>query len=136
MKTGFAWTSAALVASVAGALTLGACAKKSETAEPSAAAAGGEPALVISDQTEWDGLVASGQASFDRTCGSCHPGGEADLGPKLKGHKESMAHMTKQVREGSGRMKPVGPDRLPDEEMKGLMVYLASISAVGDVKGP
>lgn len=107
-------------------------------AEPAggAAAAGGEPALVVTDKAEWDSLVASGQASFDRTCGSCHPGGDADLGPALKGHMIPTATMTTQIREGSGRMKPIEPDKLPEEEMRGMMVYLSTIGAVGDVKGP
>jgi mono/diheme cytochrome c family protein len=109
---------------------------KSTTPESGAASSGGEPALVISDQAEWDSLAASGKTSFDTACGSCHPGGEADLGPKLKGHQESTADMMKQIRQGSGRMKPVGTDHLPESEEKGLLVYLATLGAVGDVKGP
>ena len=92
--------------------------------------------MVITDQAEWDSLSASGKESFDRACGTCHPGGDADLGPAIKGHALSMADMTKQIREGSGRMQPVDETKLPEEEMKGVMVYLASIAAVGDVKGP
>lgn len=127
-----------ITASLALALALGACGSKGGSSEASEAEAssGGEPALVISDQAEWDSLVASGQQSFDNACGSCHPGGEADLGPKLKGHAESSAHMQKQIREGSGRMAPIGEDKLPEAEMKGLLVYLSSIDAVGDIKGP
>lgn len=106
------------------------------TAEPGAASAGGEPAIVITDQAEWDSLATQGQASFDDACGSCHPGGDADLGPAIKGHMESVAEMTMQIREGSGRMKPIGPDELPEDQMKGLMVYLATIDAVGNVQGP
>jgi mono/diheme cytochrome c family protein len=106
------------------------------TPEGGGAAAGGEPALVITDQAEWDSLSASGKESFDRACGTCHPGGDADLGPAIKGHALSMADMTKQIREGSGRMQPVDENKLPEAEMKGVMVYLATIQAVGDVKGP
>jgi mono/diheme cytochrome c family protein len=107
-----------------------------ETAEPGAAAAGGEPALVVTDPAEWESLSASGKTSFDIACGSCHPGGDADLGPSLKGHALTVAHMTKQIREGSGRMKPIDETQLPEEQMKGLMVYLSTLAAVGDVKGP
>jgi mono/diheme cytochrome c family protein len=113
-----------------------ACGGGSSTAEGGAAASGGEPALVITDQAEWDSLSASGKESFDRACGTCHPGGDADLGPAIKGHGLTMADMTKQIREGSGRMQPVDENKLPEAEMKGVMVYLASIAAVGDVKGP
>ena len=113
-----------------------ACGGGSSTAEGGAAASGGEPALVIADQAEWDSLSTSGKESFDRACGTCHPGGDADLGPAIKGHMLTMADMTKQIREGSGRMQPVDENKLPEAEMKGVMVYLATISAVGDVKGP
>jgi len=132
MTNGFLWMTRAM--SVA-TLALAACGGGS--AEPAAGepASGGEPAIVITDAAEWQTLTDSGKVSFDRTCGACHPGGDADLGPALKGHMEPMAEMTKQIREGSGRMKPIEADKLPEEEMRGLMVYLATIGAVGDVKG-
>ena len=117
-------------------LLLAACGGGAAESGGGAAAAGGEPAMVITDQAEWDTLASEGQASFEKACGACHPGGEADLGPALKGHQIAMASMTTQIREGSGRMKPIGEDKLPESEMKGLMVYLATLDAVGDVKGP
>jgi len=133
MKNGLTWLAAALLGTAA---ATSACGGEKTTPEGGGASAGGEPALVISDQAEWDSLLASGQSSFDTACGACHPGGEADLGPKRKGHQESMADMMKQIREGSGRMKPIGTDKLPESDEKALLVYLASIGAVGDVKGP
>jgi hypothetical protein len=33
-------------------------------------------------------------------------------------------------------MKPIGVDKLPQSEEKALLVYLATLGAVGDVKGP
>lgn len=101
-----------------------------------AESSGGEPVLVISDPSEWEALAAAGKGTFDVACGACHPGGEADLGPALKGHRTPWAVMSKQIREGSGRMKPIGEDKLPESELRGLMVYLATIAAVGDVQGP
>jgi mono/diheme cytochrome c family protein len=134
MFTGWKWFAATLVG---GALVLGACgSKKSESEEGAQATSGGEPEIVVADQAEWSQLVASGQATFDNSCGSCHPGGEADLGPKLKDHAEPIAKMRKQIRKGSGRMAPIGEDRLPESDMKGLLVYLASIDAVEGVKRP
>ena len=133
MKIRSLWFTLAAV----GATSLAAaCGGGSSTAEGGAEAAGGEPALVIADQAEWDTLSTSGKESYDRACGTCHPGGDADLGPAIKGHMLTMADMTKQIREGSGRMQPVDETKLPEAEMKGVMVYLATISAVGDVKGP
>jgi mono/diheme cytochrome c family protein len=108
----------------------------STTPESSAASAGGEPALVVTDAAEWESLSAAGKSSFDISCGSCHPGGDADLGPSLKGHALPVATMTKQIREGSGRMKPIDEAQLPEDQMRGLMVYLSTLGAVGDVKGP
>ncbi len=133
MTTGWTWITSSLAA---GALMLCACGKGGGSAEGGAATAGGEPALVISDKAEWDTLSAAGKTSFDTACGSCHPGGEADLGPALKGHQEATAKMKKQIREGSGRMAPIGEDKLPESEMNGLLVYLSTIGAVGDVQGP
>jgi mono/diheme cytochrome c family protein len=133
MKIRSLWFTLAAV----GATSLAAaCGGGGTTPEGGGAAAGGEPALVITDQAEWDSLSASGKESFDRACGTCHPGGDADLGPAIKGHALTMADMTKQIREGSGRMQPVDETKLPEAEMKGIMVYMATIAAVGDVKGP
>lgn len=121
----------------AGALMLAACGGKGgDTSEGGEAASGGEPAIVITDQAEWDTLASAGKESYDRACGTCHPGGEADLGPALKGENTRSAKMTRQIREGSGKMAPIGEDKLPESEMKGLLVYLATIDAVSDVKGP
>ena len=100
------------------------------------AASGGEPALVVTVPAEWEALTTEGKMTFDLTCGSCHPGGDADLGPALKGHMEPTSHMIKQIREGSGRMAPIDVNKLPEDKMRGLMVYLATLGAVGDVKGP
>ena len=135
MKIGLTVVAMGLVGSAL--LSLGACGpEKTTPAGGAASSAGGEPSLVITDQAEWESLSAAGKTSFDTACGDCHPGGDADLGPKLKGHMESTADMTKQIREGSGRMKPIGEDKLPESEMKGLLVYLSTLDAVGDVKGP
>jgi len=135
MKTGLTWITTALLAS---AMALSACGKGSsgETAEEGESSSGGEPAVVVADQAEWDSLLASGSESYENACGTCHPGGEADLGPALKGEKTSSKKMVKQIRQGSGRMAPIGEDKLPEAEMKGLLVYLASIDAVGDIKAP
>lgn len=119
-----------------GALMLAACGGGGTTPAEGAASAGGEPAIVITDQEEWDTLVAQGKETYDMACGACHPGGGADLGPSIKGHMLSTAKMTTQIRQGSGRMKPIDESKLPEEQMRGLMVYMSTLGAVGDVKGP
>jgi mono/diheme cytochrome c family protein len=94
------------------------------------------PTLVVTDPGEWQSLTTSGKDTFDVSCGSCHPGGDADLGPALKGHAVPMDEMVRQIREGSGRMKPIDEKLLPEGQMRGLMVYLATLEAVSGVKGP
>jgi hypothetical protein len=47
-----------------------------------------------------------------------------------------MGEMIKQIREGSGRMNPIDEAQLPEDQMRGLMVYLATLEAVSGVKGP
>ncbi|MFT3924624.1 MAG: cytochrome c [Myxococcales bacterium] len=94
------------------------------------------PTLVITEPAEWQSLVTAGKGSFDLACGSCHPGGDADLGPALKGHALPLDAMTKQIREGSGRMKPIDQTQLPEDQMRGLFVYLSTLAAVSGVQGP
>ena len=94
------------------------------------------PSIVITDPAEWQTLTVAGQSSFDLACGSCHPGGDADLGPSLKGEKVPVDTMTRQIREGSGRMKPIDTTQLPEDQMRGLLVYLSTLDAVRGVQGP
>lgn len=94
------------------------------------------PSIVITDAAEWQTLTAAGKNAFDLACGSCHPGGDADLGPSLKGERVPIDTMTKQIREGSGRMKPIDTAQLPEDQMRGLMVYLSTLDAVSGVQGP
>jgi mono/diheme cytochrome c family protein len=126
------------IACASGALLLAACGGGggSTTAEPAAATAGAEPTIVITDAAEWESLKTAGKTSYDMACGACHPGGEGDLGPALKNTGFSVSNMTKQIREGSGRMKPVDETQLPEDQMRGLMVYMSTLGAVSDVKGP
>lgn len=119
-------------------LVVGGCGGGSATPPPeSAASAASAPSSYSVDSAEeWASLESSGKVSYDRACGACHPGGAADLGPKLTGLGSDTGTMYVQIREGSGRMKPVTEKRLPESEMKGLFVYLASIGAVSDVQQP
>jgi mono/diheme cytochrome c family protein len=130
-------TSSTIFAAALASSLLAACGGKPSPAGGAAETAGGEPsmpAVVVADQAEWDALLAAGKVSFDNACGSCH--GDGGYAPALQGEKESVPEMTTQIRQGSGKMKPIGEDRLPETEMKGLLVYLASIDAVSGVKGP
>ncbi len=132
---------AALVLTLAGC---GGAAPQADTAEV-AESAGGEAAaatsneaapMQIDDPAMWDVLLSQGTKSYAKACDACHPGGQKDLGPSLIDLKMSAAVMTRQIREGSGRMKGVSEKRLPERDMKGLLVYLSTLGAVSDVQGP
>ncbi|MCB9708161.1 MAG: cytochrome c [Myxococcales bacterium] len=90
----------------------------------------------VPTKAEWKALVRRGQRRFDRACGNCHPDGEEDLGPSIIDIRWTTAKMVKQIRKGSGKMKPISTKRLPEDEMEPLMAYLATIQAVKDVAKP
>ncbi len=71
--------------------------------------------------------LAQGAFVFRRACDTCHPGGQADLGPSIRGIRMPVARMTRTIRQGTGRMRPVP---LGDEAMEVLMVYLERMGAV------
>jgi len=75
-------------------------------------------------------LVAAGQASFDRVCGTCHPGGDEDIGPSIKDKHLTAERVTEQIRNGSGRMRPIPVRRLSDEDLPGVLAYLRTIGTV------
>ena len=75
-------------------------------------------------------VVARGARVFQRQCDSCHPGAEADHGPRLRGRSFDEARLVTQVRNGSRGMRAIPPARLPDGQMRDLVAYLRSIDAV------
>lgn len=87
------------------------------------------------EATAYEGPIASadvelGKQVFMDSCDDCHPDGGEDVGPSLIGDPHSPAQLRRQVREGSGRMRPFPPNRLSDEELEALLAYLATIQAV------
>lgn len=87
-------------------------------------------------KADWKDLVRRGQRRFDKACGNCHPDGEEDLGPSLIGIRWTVPRMTRQIRNGSGKMKPISTKRLPQSEMEPLMAYLSTLRAVKGVSQP
>jgi mono/diheme cytochrome c family protein len=79
--------------------------------------------------------AGAGETAFGDLCASCHPGGKADLGPKLVGKGLSPGMIRHQVREGSGRMPPFGPSKLSDQELEDMLAYLDTLDAVGEPAG-
>lgn len=94
----------------------------------SAASSGGE-------LTEYEGPITStesarGKELFTTHCDDCHPGGESDVGPSLIASPHTPAQIRKQIREGSGRMKPFSEKRLTKEDVEAILAFLATINAV------
>lgn len=97
--------------------------------EPDAEASAG------GDTTQYEGPIAStdverGKELFGMFCDDCHPDGEDDVGPSLIADPHAPARMRQQIREGSGKMRPLAQKRLGDDDMEALLAFLASINAV------
>jgi len=112
--------------SLCSAVLVGACATTGAPQPSSAAAAGGGGA----SYAEASATSPAGHEVFDRNCGSCHPGGEADLGPSLMALGWDHARMISQIREGSGRMRPISAGRMSDEQLASLMDFLQVLGSV------
>jgi mono/diheme cytochrome c family protein len=84
---------------------------------------------------QYEGPIAStdaerGKEIFEAHCDDCHPGGEEDVGPSLIADAHTPAQIRKQIREGSGKMKPFPEKRLSDDDVEAILAYMASINAV------
>ncbi len=69
--------------------------------------------------------IASGRAAFTRTCAGCHGptgAGIAGVGPTLVGVTDAE-NITKQIREGGGRMPPMGA-LLSSEEVANIVHFV------------
>src|SRR5262245_4857257 len=63
------------------------------------------------DIVQYQGPIAStdvdhGKDVFTNNCDDCHPGAEEDVGPSLIANPHRPEDIRKQVREGSGKMRP------------------------------
>lgn len=95
----------------------------------------GEETTAGGDLSQYAGAITStdvdrGKELFDTLCGDCHPGGEGDVGPSLVAEPHTPERLRQQIREGSGKMRPFGENRLSDADMETVLAYLASIHAV------
>ena len=87
------------------------------------------------ESSEYAGPIAStdtahGKEVFDSFCGDCHPDGGEDVGPSLIADPHTPARIRKQIREGSGKMRPFPEKRLSNEDMESLLAWLATVNAV------
>jgi len=108
-----------------------------ETAEGEGVAGdAGDAGVPVDPQQAWQERVRLGGQWFRRRCDNCHPGGEEDIGPNLRGIRWPVARMERQIRRGSGRMRPIPPGRLSAENMHALMAYMSRFRAVRGVQRP
>ena len=94
----------------------------SPSAAPSVVAAAGDQAA-----------VAAGATLFGANCNSCHPGGNAGVGPTLHGPRflagvPNVASITARIRSGGGEMPPFGPDQLSDQDVANVAAYIISLN--------
>jgi len=122
----------------------GGAAAAETTTTPAAASAGGESASGTETSTATTGgdaaatatsgasaeLIAAGGERFEAVCGLCHPGGDEDNGPSIKDIHWDAARMRTQIRNGSGRMRPISAARLSDEDLEKVVAWLGTIGAV------
>lgn len=96
-----------------------------------------EPAQTDEEaQLAWRTQVRRGRRIFERVCGTCHPGGDEDLGPRIIGKGLTVARVRRQIREGIGRMRPIPPSKLPERYMDELFAYLSTLRVVRGVPRP
>lgn len=74
--------------------------------------------------------AAVGVAQFNRACGRCHPNGDEDTGPELHNKNLSVEAMTKVIRQGTKRMRPISPTKLTDADLARVMTFLRTLHAV------
>lgn len=109
-------------------VTLGVIGCSSSAEEPGGEATAGEENAAYAGPIGSED-VAAGQEVFSTYCDDCHPDGEEDVGPSLIAAPHSPAQVRKQVREGSGKMRPFGEDRISADDLENLLAYLKSINA-------
>lgn len=133
-RSGWIGTGLALGMSLAGVVALHACggggggggaASEPSAGESTSGGEGGEYAGAIASTD-----VERGKALYGTFCDDCHPNGGEDVGPSLIDHAHTPAQLRKQIREGSGKMKPFPEKRVSKDDLEAILAYLDSIKAV------
>lgn len=87
---------------------------------------GGEYSDTISPTAD----ATRGQQRFDAVCGACHPGGEGDVGPRIRELGWTVSRVRHQIREGSGGMRPISTARLSDEDLEHVLAHLRTLGTI------
>ena len=90
-----------------------------------AACAGPSPDTTVLDPIELASAQEKhGQVLFMRFCHSCHPDGEAGLGPSIHAVPAPGFLQRVQVRAGMGEMPAFHDDLISDEDLDAIIAYL------------
>lgn len=71
--------------------------------------------------------AVQGRMVFMKRCESCHPGGEAGLGPALTNSPAPVWLAMSQVRIGAGAMPAFGKDQISPDDLSALAAWLRAL---------
>ena len=74
-----------------------------------------------------DAQLVTGQQVFATHCYSCHPGGQAGLGPAINNKPLPAALIRSQVRNGFGAMPAFDEQAISDAELDAVAQYLVAL---------
>jgi mono/diheme cytochrome c family protein len=83
-----------------------------------------EPIRLSSNEAE------EGQVLFMRFCHSCHPNGDAGLGPSLHGFRHLSPAVHMQIRVGAGEM-PAFHEELDSDDVDAILAFLRQLDQKG-----
>jgi mono/diheme cytochrome c family protein len=81
----------------------------------------------LAGPTALDERERRGEIAYMRHCHSCHPNGEAGLGPSLNDKPLPGALIKAQVRKGIGAMPSFDDGRIGDAELDDVVAYLGAL---------
>jgi|1185.fasta_scaffold249694_2 mono/diheme cytochrome c family protein len=73
--------------------------------------------------------LSTGQQVFMEHCYQCHPGGAGGLAPAINDKPLPVWLMKTQVRAGLGAMPSFSKQKIDDQQLDALMVYLKALRA-------
>lgn len=82
---------------------------------------------ILGEMPALGATFAEGRRAFMQHCHTCHPGGEAGLGPALNNKPLPAWLITFQTRHGLGVMPAYKADHIPPEELDAIAAYLVAL---------
>jgi len=75
-----------------------------------------------------DPNMAAGRAVFEKNCIGCHPYGKTGVGPNLSKKKLTAEAVKKQVRKGGLIMPAFSAEKINNESLEQLAVFVAALN--------